>query len=258
MVNGDAAEQVVRLSLEGAEVALRITGSLTKNGLAALYALLSSREKTAGQTRMAALLKSGKELKLFTIRADELAKFKDVAKQYGVLYTVMRDKERTDPHAEIDIWSRLEDAPKINRIVEKYGFGTVTEVAEVSIADVPEQAAPDAPEATVADKDALVDELLGSSGEAPERGSSTDELLDDLMGKEEKQADPLAPAPEREYGSPSVRRSEASISEKSDRPSVRETLADIRRDMNEKQESLAEKALNAIENMSKRMEEVSK
>lgn len=255
MVNGDAAEQVVRLSLEGAEVALRITGSLTKNGLAALYALLSSHEKTAGQTRMAALLKSGKELKLFTIRADELEKFKEVAKQYGVLYTVMRDKENTDPHAEIDLWARLEDAPKINRIIEKYGFGTVAEVAEVSMADVPEQAAPDAPDATVADKDALVNELLGDSEEAPERGSGTDELLDDLMGKEEKQADPLAPAPESEYGGPSVKHLEASIS---DRPSVREELTSIKKELAEKQESFAEKALNAIEKISEMKEEVSK
>lgn len=247
MVNGDAAEQVVRLSLEGAEVALRITGSLTKNGLAALYALLTSHEKTAGQTRMAALLKSGKELKLFTIRADELEKFKEVAKQYGVLYTVMRDKENTDPHAEIDLWARLEDAPKINRIVEKYGFGTVSEVAEVSMADVPELSAED--------KSALEDVLSGGGIEEQERGSGTDELLDDLMGKEEKQADPLAPVPEREYGSLSVKRSEASISE---RPSVREELTSIKKELAEKQESLAEKAISAIEKISEMKEEVSK
>ena len=35
--SGDAAEQVVRMSLEGAEVALKITGAAAKNLAAALY-----------------------------------------------------------------------------------------------------------------------------------------------------------------------------------------------------------------------------
>ena len=35
--SGDAAEQIVRMSLEGAEVALKITGSAAKNIAAALY-----------------------------------------------------------------------------------------------------------------------------------------------------------------------------------------------------------------------------
>ena len=37
---GDAAEQVVRMSLEGAEVALKITGVAAKNLAAALYTCL--------------------------------------------------------------------------------------------------------------------------------------------------------------------------------------------------------------------------
>lgn len=244
MVNGDAAEQVVRLTLEGSEVALRITGSLAKNGLAALYALLSSREKTAGQTRMAALLKSGKELKLYTIRADELQKFREVAKQYGVLYTVMRDKENTDPHAEIDVWARMEDAPKINRIIEKYGFGTVKETGNVQVAE-PELTEPEA------GKSDIVDELFGSEQEAPERGD-TDELLDELMGKEEKQADPLAAVPEISSGSLSGTRSEASTSE---RPSVREELNGIKKELEDKREALKEKAAAAIEHTAEHIKE---
>ena len=37
--SGDAAEQVVRISLEGTEVALKLTGSAAKNIAAMLYAL---------------------------------------------------------------------------------------------------------------------------------------------------------------------------------------------------------------------------
>ena len=38
--SGDAAEQIVRMSLEGTEVALRLTGSASKNIAAALYTIM--------------------------------------------------------------------------------------------------------------------------------------------------------------------------------------------------------------------------
>ena len=43
--SGDAAEQVVRLSLEGMEVAAKITGSAAKEVAALLYAALKNRDK---------------------------------------------------------------------------------------------------------------------------------------------------------------------------------------------------------------------
>ena len=43
--SGDAAEQVVRLSLEGVEVAAKITVSAAKEVAALLYAALKNRDK---------------------------------------------------------------------------------------------------------------------------------------------------------------------------------------------------------------------
>ena len=67
--SGDAAEQVIRLSLEGTEVALKLTGSAAKNIAAAIYAVLKNRDKNKvrGRQRLTAMLKSGKELKVFTV-----------------------------------------------------------------------------------------------------------------------------------------------------------------------------------------------
>ena len=66
--SSDAAEQVVRLSLEGTEVALKLTGSAAKNIAAAIYAVLKNRDKNKikGRQRLTAMLKSGKELKLIS------------------------------------------------------------------------------------------------------------------------------------------------------------------------------------------------
>ena len=61
--SGDAAEQVVRMSLEGVEVAAKITGAGAKEIALLLYAVLKDQKKTKGKTRLTNMLRSGKELK---------------------------------------------------------------------------------------------------------------------------------------------------------------------------------------------------
>ena len=89
--SGEAAEQVVRMSLEGVEVAARITGEGAKNIAVLLYSILKEEKKTKGKARLTSMLRSGKELKVFTVRQKDLAKFTKEAKKYGVLYCVLTD-----------------------------------------------------------------------------------------------------------------------------------------------------------------------
>ena len=49
---GDAAEQVVRLSLEGFEVAAKLTGSAAKNVALLLASVLKEEQKTKGKARL--------------------------------------------------------------------------------------------------------------------------------------------------------------------------------------------------------------
>lgn len=95
--SSDAAEQVVRISLEGTEVALKLTGSAAKNIAAMLYAVWKNRNKnkTKGHQRLSAMLKSGKELKVFTVSEEHLKQFALEAKRYGVVYCALRGKERS-------------------------------------------------------------------------------------------------------------------------------------------------------------------
>lgn len=60
----DAAEQVVRMSLESAEFAAKITGEGAKQVAVLLYAIAREQQKTRGKTRLAGMLRSGKELKV--------------------------------------------------------------------------------------------------------------------------------------------------------------------------------------------------
>ena len=78
------------------------------------------------------MIKSGKELKVFSIPNKDLKKFTEQAKRYGVLYCVLRDKNTKGDNVPIDIIARAEDASKIQRIVERFELGKVDKAAIVT------------------------------------------------------------------------------------------------------------------------------
>lgn len=122
--SGDAAESIVRMSLQGFEVAVRLSGSGAKNVAALLIAILKDKQQTKGKTRLSNMLKSGKELKVFTVKEEDLKKFTEEAKRYGVLFCALKSKGKS-VDGMVDIMVRAEDASKINRIVDRFNLSTV-------------------------------------------------------------------------------------------------------------------------------------
>lgn len=121
--SGEAVDQVVRMSLNGVEVAARITGAAAKELAVLLYAILRDQKKTKGKTRLANMLRSGKELKVFAVKDQDLKLFCQEAKAYGALYCVLKNKHAKD--GVTDVMIRAEDASKINRIYERFHLATV-------------------------------------------------------------------------------------------------------------------------------------
>lgn len=165
---GDAAEQIVRLSLEGFEVAAKLTGSAAKNVAMLLASVLKQEinqsSKTRGRARLTNMIKSGKELKVFAVPQKDLKKFTEQAKRYGVLYCVLRDKNAGDPEAMVDIISRADDASKIQRIFDRFELGKVDKASIVTEA-----------ERTVAEREA-------QQREVPEK-SKGELIVEEAMGK---------------------------------------------------------------------------
>ena len=126
-VNGDASEQVVRLSLEGFEVLARLTGSGAKNIAAMLYTVMKdkSQNQIKGKTKLNKMLKTGKPLKIFTVKQEDLKIFAKEAKNYGISYCALINKENKKIDGMIDIMVKEEDASRINRIVERFKLTTV-------------------------------------------------------------------------------------------------------------------------------------
>lgn len=113
----------MRMSLNGVEVAAKISGKAAERLAVLLYAILRDQKKTSGKIRLANMLKSGKELKVFAVKDSDLKKFCEEAKRYGVLYCVLKDNTAND--GLTDIMVRAEDASKINRIFERFNLATV-------------------------------------------------------------------------------------------------------------------------------------
>lgn len=123
--SGDAAEQIVRLSLEGVEVAARITGSGAKNLAVLLATILKEEQKTMGKARLTNMIRSGKPLTVFSIQQKDLEQFCKQSKQYGILYCVVKNKYEKDGKELVDVIARQEDAPKINRVVQNFKLASV-------------------------------------------------------------------------------------------------------------------------------------
>ena len=179
--SGDAAEQVVRMSLETGEVAVKLAGTGAKQLAILLYAILREQKKTKGKTRLTNMLRSGKELKVFAVKDTDLQLFCREAKKYGVLYCVLKDRDATD--GLTDIMVRAEDASKINRIIERFGLATV-DMAEVrrEIEQSRQEQQNDAPEAPAAAE--------------PMTEQEVDDLLDAMLSPAPEQEGEL-PVPER-------------------------------------------------------------
>ena len=163
--SGDAAEQVVRMSLEGAEFALKISGSAAKNLAAALYTVLKDQKKTKGKARIETMLREKRPMTVYTIKKEDAPEFARQAKGYGILYAPIPVKKDDNT---IDILVFEDDAARANRIVEKFNL-TVVDTASIK-EDIQKSR-----------------EQRGSEPAAPEQAapekSQDDKLLDELMEK---------------------------------------------------------------------------
>lgn len=238
--SGEAADQVMRMMLNGAEVLIKLSGSGAKNAAVLLYSIARQQKKTKGAARLESMLRSGKPLKVYTFRDSDLPKFKEVAKQYGILYTVLKEKDKTG--GVFDVMVRAEDESKIARITERFNL------ARVNTADLRAEIIREKEEVDKNDGKTDVPET-----DKPEKSADAilaDEILETPIKKEQNDMEnPTAARTETTRNTeptknPSERSSEiVKHEEKSDllsegksdrKPSVRKKLEEIKRERSER------------------------
>lgn len=259
--SGDAAESIVRLSMEGIEAALRITGSGAKGLAMVIIALLQSNDsvRNKGRTRLKTMLKSGKPTAVFAVKNDDLETFMASAKKYGILYAVVRDPGGMGQDVT-DVIVKSEDAGRVNRLVEKFdlnvkdiGAMVLEREREALLAAQSKEKGsnetlnPDEEAAYQKEEDnaqALVDDLFGEATEHLEKESSPEAVVEDLFSPAEKRGtkeeaatgEPKVSAAEIPLKAPSPLSEPSSPPDKDDtikaptKPSVKAALNQIKAD----------------------------
>ena len=125
---GEAADQMVREALQVTEVAIKLSALGIKNALALSLAYAKENPKVKGKTSLDRLLREGKELKIIALQSKDVGQFKELAKQYGVLFAVIKDKAQNE---KVDVMFKAEDVAKLNRIYEQLGYA----IPKVTTAD---------------------------------------------------------------------------------------------------------------------------
>lgn len=234
--SAEAAEQVVRMSLNGVEVAAKISGKAVERLATLLFAICRGQKKTKGKARLTSMLRSGKELKVFAVKDSELQKFCQEAKRYGVLYCVLKDNKAND--GLTDIMVRADDGSKVNRIFERFNLATIdmgTVKAEIQKDREPVQTGEDipVPEKTDSVQNALDDFLNAVVPEKVNPTSERSETENPTMGRTTKSSpsEPLLKT-RNTLGENDRERVPIKV-----RPSVRKELEEIREEQNRPQDT---------------------
>lgn len=247
MNSSESAEAVVKMTLEGVDVAVRITGRIAER--VAMYLLAKSKETktTKGKTSLNNMLKSGSPLKIFTLKREELEQFHKETKKYGVLYTALIDKKQTDLDGMVDIMVRAEDAPKINRIVERFKLSAVdiatikTEIENDKIKEMIK----DAKERGVdvkSDEEKLVEDVMSKPIEKDDSKtqdiSDEEKLVEDIMSKSQEEIEndvenpQLGETEKSPLSEPSLKsKKDLGVASDNKKPSVRKLLNRIKNEL---------------------------
>ena len=225
MNSSESAEAIVKMMLEGTEVAARITGEGAKNIAVLLYTMHKDQKLTKGKTNLNNMLKTGSSLKIFSLMENDLKKFHQEAKRYGVLYTAVTDKKHKLKDGMVDLYVKAEDALKVNRIIDKF------KLSAVDIAEIHSEAQRDKIDAMLKD--------------AKERGveikSAEEKLVDEIMSKpiqkegNEMSNPEVAKTEKNPLSEPlSETKKNSGVASKKKRKSVRETLKEIKNEIKNK------------------------
>ena len=247
----DPADQIVRFSLDGTEMVLKLSGLAAKNFALFVYAILNDQQKVRGKTKLVRMLKERRPFKFFTVPEDRMKEFAKEAKDHGLLYTAIRNKQRP---GQLELVVFADDATKVNRILDNMGLDFVkAQSGEARFEEPEKELHKQEPEKevpvnelptetqTVQTPDGAVDFEVGAAEEAfnftgEEEVQKEQEPGNFTPGREQTDAAPAEKSPSEPSSPSSGSSSEASGDEK---PSVKKELEDIRKEQAAKKEEKA-------------------
>ena len=248
----DPADQIVRFSLDGTEMVLKLSGLAAKNFALFVYAVLNDQQKVRGKTKLVRMLKERRPFKFFRIPEDRMREFARDAKDHGLLYTAIRNKSR---QGQIELVVFADDASKVNRILDNLNMDFVqAQAGEATVEQVPAVPGTEQPSAvpdkkpepaveveTVTTEHGAVDFQVGNNEEEFNFSDTADAAKEQVPENFTSGREPADNAPAEKNPSEPSSPSNGSSSEASggEKPSVKKELEEIRKEQASKKEEKA-------------------
>ena len=119
-VSAEAADVVVRESLQATEAAAKLTLEGMKNVAALLLAIAKQDMKVVGQTTAKRLARDPAPAVVIPIKAEDKAKFQKLAKEFGVFYFFAQKKG--NDNGMLNVVSNENYAALLNAIMQQLGY----------------------------------------------------------------------------------------------------------------------------------------
>ena len=119
-VSAEAADVVVRESLQATEAAAKLTLEGMKNVAALLLAIAKQDMKVVGETSAERLARDPAPAVVIPIKAEDKAKFQKLAKEFGVLYFFAQKKG--NDNGMLNVVSNENYAALLNAIMQQLGY----------------------------------------------------------------------------------------------------------------------------------------
>lgn len=119
-VSAEAADVVVRESLQATEAAAKLTLEGVKNVAALLLAIAKQDMKVVGETTAKRLARDSAPAVVIPIKAGDKATFQKLAKEFGVLYFIAQKKGNDS--GILNVVSNQNYAAQLNAVMEQMGY----------------------------------------------------------------------------------------------------------------------------------------
>ena len=190
-VSAEAADVVVRESLQATEAAAKLTLEGMKNVAALLLAIAKQDMKVVGETTAKRLARDPAPAVVIPIKAEDKAKFQKLAKDFGVLYFFAQKKGNDS--GILNVVSNQNYAGLLNAVMEQMGYPIPQQAKEE---EAPKKATSRAPQKKSSPERGSGLKASQTTAAAAEKDSPTKKKLDQLQ----RLAAQSRSAPERTKG----------------------------------------------------------
>lgn len=236
-MSSEAADEVVRIALNGTEVAVRLAGSGVKNLASLLYAWSKKERHTYGETSMMKLLESGEKLEVLSMDWDTYKGFRSLAKD-RLVYASFTDWRKEE--GKVDVVFSEECAQIMNWILDRVESEKGSKTLENEKDTVPGKE--QTPDSGRPEKEQTSENKEPAALEAPAAGPKEQvRSAGQQQADQEDEPAKKSPSPRRSDGAKARQERSGGARADRDKPSVEKELEKNRAILKEKAEKKAPK-----------------